>query len=32
MFANIGFLKDVVASDDFSRLRRHPQPLYCAAA
>ncbi|MFA7293537.1 MAG: hypothetical protein WC023_14965 [Rhodocyclaceae bacterium] len=32
MFANIGFLKEVVASDDFSRLRRHPQPLYFAAA
>lgn len=32
MFANIAFLKEVVASDDFSRLRRHPQPLYCVRA
>lgn len=30
MFANIAFLKDVVASADFSRLRRQPEPLYCA--
>lgn len=29
MFANITFLKEVVDSDDFSRLRRNPQPLYC---
>ena len=32
MFANIAFLKEVVASDDFSRLRRQPQPLYCVQA
>lgn len=32
MFANIAFLKELVASDDFSRLRRHPQPLYCVRA
>ena len=32
MFANINFLKEVVASEDFSRLRRHPQPLYCVRA
>lgn len=32
MFANIAFLKEVVASEDFSRLRRHPQPLYCVRA
>lgn len=30
MLANLGFLKTVVASADFSRLRRHPEPLYCA--
>ncbi len=32
MFANIEFLKGVVESEDFSRLRRHPQPLFCAHA
>lgn len=32
MFANITFLKELVDSDDFSRLRRHPQPLYYVAA
>lgn len=32
MFANIEFLKSVVDSEDFSRLRRHPQPLFCAHA
>lgn len=32
MFANVTFLKDLVDSDDFSRLRRQPQPLYCVAA
>jgi hypothetical protein len=32
MFANIEFLKNVVDSEDFSRLRRHPQPLFCAHA
>ena len=32
MFANIAFLKEVVASEDFSRLRRRPQPLYCVRA
>ena len=30
MFSTITFLKEVVHSDDFSRLRRQPQPLYCA--
>ena len=28
MFANIDFLKDLVDTDNFSRLRRNPQPLY----
>jgi len=28
MFVNIAFLKELVDSDDFSRLRRQPQPLY----
>lgn len=32
MFTNITFLKELVGSNDFSRLRRHPQPLYCIAA
>lgn len=32
MFANIAFLKEVVESEDFSRLRRHPQPLFRARA
>jgi hypothetical protein len=32
MFSNIEFLKSVVDSEDFSRLRRHPQPLFCAHA
>lgn len=32
MFANITFLKALVGSDDFLRLRRRPQPLYCIAA
>ncbi len=31
MFANIEFLKQIVASEDFSRLRRQPEPLYCAS-
>jgi hypothetical protein len=31
MFANITFLKELVDSDDFARLRRNPQPLYRAA-
>lgn len=30
MFVNIAFLKELVDSDDFSRLRRQPQPLYHA--
>lgn len=28
MFVNIAFLKELVDSDNFSRLRRHPQALY----
>jgi hypothetical protein len=32
MFANITFLKELVESDDFSRLRRSPRSLYCVAA
>ena len=31
MFANITFLKELVDSDDFARLRRNPQPLYRVA-
>jgi hypothetical protein len=32
MFANITFLKELVDSDDFARLRRNPQPFYRIAA
>lgn len=32
MFANITFLKELVGTDDFSRLCRRPRPLYRIAA
>jgi hypothetical protein len=32
MFSNITFLKSLVESDDFARLRRNPQPFYSVAA
>lgn len=30
MFANVAFLKELAGSEDFSRLRRNPQPVYSA--